>query len=102
MEAFDESPLPLELYTPPIGCDTAEVYKTFKKYFLPDISLSSFAGWDQIKSEEILKTIHDPTLLNDLYPAAKKACPKLAHHAKPGWFFSGSGSTFFRPLPTVL
>jgi len=102
VEPFDESPLPLELYTPPVGCNTAEVYKMFKKYFLPDIRLSSFIGWDQIKSEEILKNIKDPVLLNDLYPAARKACLGLADYAKPGWFFSGSGSTFFRPLTTML
>jgi len=33
VEAFEEEPLALELYTPDIGCDTALVYETFKKHF---------------------------------------------------------------------
>ncbi len=102
VEPFDEAPLPLELYTPPVGCDTAEVYRHFKSHFLADIRMSSFIGWESIPSKEILEKIHDPDLLNDLYPAARISCPELETYAKPGWFFSGSGSTFFRPLPTVL
>jgi len=98
VEPFDEAPLSLELYTPPVGCDTAEVYKHFKKYFLASIRMSSFIGWEGIPSKEILTKIHDPDLLNDLYPAAKLTCPSLEEYCRPGWFFSGSGSTFFRPL----
>jgi 4-diphosphocytidyl-2-C-methyl-D-erythritol kinase len=96
VKPFEEETLPLELDTPPVGCDTAEVYKTFKQHFLPDIKLSSFIGWESIPSREILEKINDPIKLNDLYPAALKACPKLEQYAKPGWFFSGSGSTFFK------
>jgi 4-diphosphocytidyl-2-C-methyl-D-erythritol kinase len=96
VEPFEEEPLSLELYTPPVGCDTALVYKTFKEHFLPDIKLSSFIGWDAIPSGELLARINDPSLLNDLYPAALKAYPELGDHAESGWFFSGSGSTFFR------
>jgi len=102
VEPFDEPTLPLELYTPAVGCDTAEVYKHFKHTFLDRIALSSFIGWDRIPSKEILEKIADPDSLNDLYPAAREACPTLKQHAKPGWFFSGSGSTFFRPRPSVL
>ncbi len=96
VEPFDEAPLPLELYTPPVGCDTATVYKNFKQYFLADIKLSTSVGWESIPSREILERIDDSIKLNDLYPAALKACPTLEQYAKPGWFFSGSGSTFFR------
>ncbi len=96
VEPFDEEPLSLELYTPPVGCDTALVYKTFKDDYLPNIKLSSFIGWDALASEELLSRIDDPIALNDLYPAALKAYPELEKYAKPGWFFSGSGSTFFR------
>ncbi|MEA3456461.1 MAG: 4-(cytidine 5'-diphospho)-2-C-methyl-D-erythritol kinase [Campylobacterota bacterium] len=96
VEPFKEEPLSLELYTPPVGCDTALVYKTFKTYYLPDIKLSSFIGWDTLPSRELLAKIDDSALLNDLYPAALKAYPELEKYAKSGWFFSGSGSTFFR------
>ena len=96
VEPFDEAPLPLEIYTPPIGCDTAQVYKIFKEHFLPRIDLSSFRGWEELPSADLLKRVADPSLLNDLYPAALLACPKLREYERPGWFFSGSGSSFFR------
>jgi 4-diphosphocytidyl-2-C-methyl-D-erythritol kinase len=96
VEPFEEEPLSLELYTPDIGCDTAKVYKTFKEHLLGDITLSSFIGWDQMDSRTLLENITDPKELNDLYKAAIIAYPELKKVAKEGWFFSGSGSTFFR------
>ena len=96
VEFFEEEPLSLELYTPDIGCDTAVVYKTFKEHLLDDISLSSFIGWDKLDSKTLLERIADPMELNDLYKAAIIAYPELKNVAKEGWFFSGSGSTFFR------
>jgi 4-diphosphocytidyl-2-C-methyl-D-erythritol kinase len=96
VEPFEEEPLSLELYTPDIGCDTALVYETFKEHLLDDITLSSFIGWDKLDSKTLLERIVDPILLNDLYKAALIAYPELKKEAKEGWFFSGSGSTFFR------
>ncbi|RRS31240.1 MAG: 4-diphosphocytidyl-2C-methyl-D-erythritol kinase [Epsilonproteobacteria bacterium (ex Lamellibrachia satsuma)] len=96
VEPFDEKPLKLELYTPDIGCDTAVVYKTFKTYLLNDITPCLFTGWEKKDSKTLLETVHDPLMLNDLYAAALIAYPKLKDVAKEGWFFSGSGSTFFR------
>jgi 4-diphosphocytidyl-2-C-methyl-D-erythritol kinase len=98
VEPFDEPSMPLELYTPPVACNTAEVYRAFKEHFLAKIKRSSFIGWERLTSREILEHIADADHLNDLYPAARLACPTLASYAKEGWFFSGSGSTFFRPL----
>lgn len=99
VEPYEEDPLPLELYTPPVGCDTAEVYKNFKIHYLADIKLSSFIGWESFSSREILESFSDPMRLNDLYPAALKTCLELEKYAKNGWYFSGSGSTFFRIKP---
>ncbi len=96
VEPFEEEPLSLELYTPQIGCDTALVYKTFKENLLDGISLASFIGWDKLDSKTLLERIADPIILNDLYKAALIAYPELKNEAKEGWFFSGSGSTFFR------
>ncbi len=96
VEAFEEEPLKLELYTPAIGCDTSVVYKTFKKNFLDNVSLSSFSGWEKLNSRSILELSSDPAILNDLYGAAIFAYPDLEKEAKQGWFFSGSGSTFFK------
>ena len=96
VEPFDEVPPTLEICTPPIGCDTAEVYRIFKERFLTQIDPASFRGWETIPSAELLERIRDPRILNDLYPAALLACPTLTEYERPGWFFSGSGSSFFR------
>jgi 4-diphosphocytidyl-2-C-methyl-D-erythritol kinase len=96
VEAFEEAPLSLEIYTPNIGCDTSLVYKTFKENLLKDISVCSFFGWDSISSRKILEISNDPAMLNDLYSAACIAYPELNDMAKEGWYFSGSGSTFFK------
>ncbi len=98
VEPFDEEPLNLELYTPTLGCDTTVVYKTFKQHLLDDIKRASFIGWDALDSKSILENIPNPVMLNDLYPAALIAYPELKKLAKKGWFFSGSGSTFFKVI----
>jgi 4-diphosphocytidyl-2-C-methyl-D-erythritol kinase len=98
IEPFDEIPPKLEIRTPPIHCNTAEVYKIFKTHFLDEIDTASFQGWEKEKSETLLKRINDAQRLNDLYRAALLRYPELADttYAKEGWFFSGSGSGFFK------
>ena len=96
VQPFEEEALEIELFTPDIGCDTSEVYKTFNKYLLQYISRASFFGWENLDSKTILSIIPDPIALNDLYPAALVAYPKLEELDRKDWFFSGSGSTFFR------
>ncbi|AKF25544.1 4-diphosphocytidyl-2C-methyl-D-erythritol kinase [Sulfurovum lithotrophicum] len=96
VEPFRERPLQLELFTPDIGCDTAKVYQAYHKYLLRTLDPKSFFGWENIDSRTLLQLIADPIALNDLYPAALSTCPKLEKLDTKGWFFSGSGSTFFR------
>jgi len=96
VEPFHEKPLALELFTPDIGCDTAKVYQTYHKYLFRTLDPASFFGWEQMDSATLLQLINDPIALNDLYPAALAAYPELETVKKQGWFFSGSGSTFFR------
>ena len=96
VEEFKEEPLTIETFTPPIECDTTVVYKTFKNSFLSKIELDSFDGWEKIGSRELLAKIKDPILLNDLYLAALQKYPKLKEYAKDRWYFSGSGSSFFK------
>jgi len=96
VEPFREAPLKLEIFTPNIGCDTAEVYKTYHQYLLRTLDPKSFFGWENMDSKTLLKLIADPVALNDLYPAALSICPELEKLDTKGWFFSGSGSSFFR------
>jgi len=98
VEPFDEEALHLQLYTPDMACDTSVVHNTFKEHLLADTSLSSFEDWQKLDSKSILKLNSDPAILNNLYPAALLAYPDLKKEAKEGWFFSGSGSTFFKLL----
>jgi 4-diphosphocytidyl-2-C-methyl-D-erythritol kinase len=93
---FEEPILTLELFTPETGCDTAEVYKIFHKYLLQNVDPTSFFGWERMDSKTLLSLIQDPIALNDLYPAALAAYPELEQLDTKGWFFSGSGSTFFK------
>ena len=97
VEKFDEAPLEIEIFTPTdISCDTTRVYKRFKSDFLDKIRLSSFIGWDSISSKEILEKIKNPIEINDLYKSALVEYPQLQNYQKEGWFFSGSGSSFFK------
>lgn len=95
VEKFDEEPLDIKLYTPHIHCDTAVVYKTFKKELLDKIEPTTFEGWEKLSSQEVLANI-DAVMANDLYRASLIAYPQLAKEAQEGWYFSGSGSTFFQ------
>ncbi len=94
VEAFDDETFEIELYTPNIHCDTALVYKTFKRELFDKIEATSFKGWEKLSSKEILKKV-DALAANDLYKASLIAYPQLKKQPK-GWYFSGSGSTFFK------
>jgi 4-diphosphocytidyl-2-C-methyl-D-erythritol kinase len=98
VEPFEDELFEIELYTPNIHCDTSLVYKTFKQELLKDIDLKSFEGWKSLSTKEILSKV-DAIEANDLYRASLIAYPKLEEFAKDGWYFSGSGSTFFSINP---
>ncbi|MCH9740555.1 MAG: 4-(cytidine 5'-diphospho)-2-C-methyl-D-erythritol kinase [Epsilonproteobacteria bacterium] len=95
VEPFEDEAFEIELYTPTIHCDTALVYKTFKKELLDKIEPSIFKGWEKLSSKEVLAQV-DAVEANDLYKASLIAYPELKEVAQEGWYFSGSGSSFFR------
>ena len=97
IEPFEEEDIEVELFTPDFGCDTAVVYKAFKEHFLKNINPESFKHWTKLKFTDILEeTSWNRSLLNDLYQAAVAAYPVLENQKDKKWFFSGSGSTFFK------
>lgn len=96
IEEFKEEPLHLEIITPPIHCDTAAVYKEYDKEFLDKTNPNSGLTLMLQKSKDLLKHFKSPEELNDLYLPALKLYPKLKDYYKEGYFFSGSGSSFFR------
>lgn len=96
IEEFKEEPLNLEIITPPVHCDTAAVYKEYDKAFLDKADPNSGLILMLQKSKDILKHFSKPEDLNDLYLPALNLYPKLKDYYKEGYFFSGSGSSFFK------
>ncbi len=97
VEPFEEEILSLKTFTPPIKGDTAKVYGTFRDSFSNNLTQNAkFADtlYKQ-KSADILAS-YTAKELNDLFPPALKLYPQLKEYQKENWFFSGSGSTFFR------
>ena len=95
VEEFEDEPFEIELLMPDIHCDTPLVYKTFKKYLFDDIEPTRFFGWEKLSSVEILAKV-DAVEANDLYKASLIAYPQLREVTPKDWYFSGSGSTFFK------
>jgi 4-diphosphocytidyl-2-C-methyl-D-erythritol kinase len=95
VEPFEDEPFEIELFMPNIHCDTPLVYKTFKRELFDSIKTTSFWGWEKLTTKEVLEEA-DAVMANDLYRASLIAYPQLKEMAKEGWYFSGSGSTFFR------
>ncbi len=96
IEEFDEKALDIEIFTPDIECNTGLVYKAYKENFLKESKANAGAALMLNKSVDILKNIKDSKQLNDLYKAALLVYPELKDYEKEGWYFSGSGSSFFR------
>ncbi len=93
VEEFEEESLDLELLTPKILCDTSKVYKEFRKN--PGFDKKTAEIFRETPSGLLLKN-NSSDKLNDLFNPAKELYPDLLKYAQPGWFFSGSGSSFFR------
>jgi len=92
---FEEEPLSLETYTPSIKISTPAVYQCYSKSFYHPTKEAE--QWLQKTSLDVLETT---TLqeANDLFLPAQTLYPELKNYAKEGWFFSGSGSSFFKKL----
>jgi 4-diphosphocytidyl-2-C-methyl-D-erythritol kinase len=97
VEAFSEDPIDLKIITPDIEISTPKVYQTYRENFYNPI--------DGFKAQELLNTPSEKILqeftiedANDLFLPALALYPKLKNSYKNGYFFSGSGSSFFTPL----
>ncbi len=96
VEEFKEDPLEFEILIPPFGCNTKDVYLKYKELNKGKIlDIKEFESWKNTSSKEILQKIKDPYILNDLLKPATLICKDLKNYLKDGYFFSGSGSTFF-------
>lgn len=95
VEPFEEEALELEVVTPPLECHTGRVYQTYREYFLQTMDKPLALSMLSMKSDLLLER-YTMEALNDLFPACLKAYPALKTYAQDGWFFSGSGSSFFK------
>ncbi|MBN2895676.1 MAG: 4-(cytidine 5'-diphospho)-2-C-methyl-D-erythritol kinase [Campylobacterales bacterium] len=95
VEAYEEEPLSLELFTPPLELSTPRVYRSYRERLYSPIDTLTCNDLCTKSSREILSTL-SPKEANNLFEAALLEYGDLALHVKPHWFFSGSGSTFFR------
>jgi 4-diphosphocytidyl-2-C-methyl-D-erythritol kinase len=92
---FDEEPLDLEVVTPDVQISTPAVYTTFRESFYKELGSEEARKLTTMSSKEVLSA-YGVDEANDLFAPAVALYPELKQHYKHGWFFSGSGSSFFR------
>lgn len=93
VQPYNEKLIDFETITPPIQISTPAVYRYYRDHLYAPISTEEASHLESIPSLDILTSM-EPKEANDLYKAALGCYPELAE--KEGWFFSGSGSSFFR------
>ena len=95
VEKFDEEILNIDTITPKVKCNTGEIFKVFRENFYKQITKEEANRLLKMKSIEILNNLNIKEA-NDLYEPALSLYPQLNDYAKKDWFFSGSGSSFFK------
>ena len=97
VEEFKEEALNIEVITPKIACDTGKIYKNFREKFYKELNKDEVKELFVTNSKDILKkfSINEA---NDLYFSALDLNQDLKKFEKDNWFFSGSGSSFFKIL----
>ena len=97
VEEFKEELLNIEVITPKIACDTGKIYKNFREKFYKELNKDEVKELFVTNSKDILKkfSINEA---NDLYFSALDLNRDLKKFEKDNWFFSGSGSSFFKIL----
>mgnify|MGYP003390488477 FL=1 len=97
VEEFKEEALNIEVITPKIACDTGKIYKNFREKFYKELNKDEVKELFVTNSKDILKkfSINEA---NDLYFSALDLNRDLKKFEKDNWFFSGSGSSFFKIL----
>ena len=97
VEEFKEELVDIEVITPKIACDTGKIYKNFREKFYKELNKDEVKELFVTNSKDILKkfSINEA---NDLYFSALDLNGDLKKFEKDNWFFSGSGSSFFKIL----
>ena len=95
VEELEEETLDIETFTPKIEISTPKVYGVYRENFYNPIDGFEVERLKKTPSKEILKTMSAEEA-NDLFKPALYEYKELKNHYKHGYYFSGSGSSFFR------
>lgn len=95
VEKFEEESLDIDTITPKIKCNTGEIFSIFRNNFYKQISKEESIRLLNMKSLDILNEFNIKEA-NDLYEPAISLYPQLINYEKDTWYFSGSGSSFFK------
>ncbi|WP_428026297.1 4-(cytidine 5'-diphospho)-2-C-methyl-D-erythritol kinase [Arcobacter sp.] len=95
VEKYEEEALDIEVVTPKIECNTGKIFTSFREKFYKEVSLEEKDKLLNMNSKDILKELNISSA-NDLYEPALDTYPLLKEYEKENWFFSGSGSSFFK------
>jgi 4-diphosphocytidyl-2-C-methyl-D-erythritol kinase len=95
VEPFDEEPLAFEIFTPDVQISTPKVYTAYRENFYAPIDGFEAQKLKERSSKEILKSMNAKEA-NDLFAPALQEYKELKDHYRQGYFFSGSGSSFFK------
>ena len=95
VQEFKEPLLEFEVFTPNVEISTPKVYKIYREDFYSPIDGFKTDELKKTSSLEILKKMHADEA-NDLFKPALQEYKELKNHYRHGYYFSGSGSSFFR------
>ena len=97
VEKFDEELLKFDVYTPKVEISTPKVYKSYRANFFNPVDADEAKRFKNSTSLEILNASTSENA-NDLFKPALKEYPQLKQYQKEGYYFSGSGSSFFKVI----
>ncbi len=95
VEEFSEPLLEFDVYTPKVEISTPKVYASYRDSFYNPLDDAKIQELKVTSSLQILNTL-TPKEANDLFSPALKEYKQLQNHHRDGYFFSGSGSSFFK------
>lgn len=95
VQEYKEGLLNIQTFTPSIEISTPRVYKVYREDFYAPIDGFKTREFKEMSSLEALACMSADEA-NDLFKPALQEYKDLKNHYKHGYYFSGSGSSFFR------
>ncbi|MFT5836349.1 MAG: 4-diphosphocytidyl-2-C-methyl-D-erythritol kinase [Sulfurimonas sp.] len=95
VEEFKEDILDFEVFTPKVEISTPKVYVSYRENFYAPVDACQIQELKNKTSLEVLESMSAKEA-NDLFNPALQEYSELKEHYQHGYYFSGSGSSFFR------